>query len=242
MHRVPERGMCRNYRPKSATPEGDVKLIPLGDGVYTYVDAADYEWLSQWTWHLQGGYAVRWEKRRMIFMHREIMPAPKGMIVDHKNRNKLDNTRVNLRACTASENARNRDKPRGMSSRFRGVSYRKDCGKWYARIRFEGRLIHLGSFSDEVEAARAYDRQAVELFGEFARLNFPEEWPAETRQEVYARREDAAKKAEVKRRKAAGRRQQAAGKGKRAKGKESRRRTRPAQRKARAGRPRHVNT
>ena len=184
---TPTDEVCRNYRRKAATPGGDVKQIPLGEGFYAYVDAADYEWLSRWTWHLQNGYAVRWEKRKVIFMHREILKPPKGKMGDHMNANRLDNTRANLRICSRPENARNKSKPHGTSSRFRGVSYRKDCGRWYARIRFEGSLIHLGSVADEEEAARAYDRKAVELFGEFARLNFPEEWPARKRRRVYAK-------------------------------------------------------
>ncbi len=185
---TPAGGVCRNYRPKLATPEGEVRQIPLGDGFYTYVDATDYEWLSQWTWHLRNGYAARYEGRKLIFMHREIMQPPKGMVVDHKNRNKLDNTRANLWVCTPRENARNRRKRRGAASRFRGVCHSRPCGKWTVAIWFEGKLLHVGSFAEEVEAARAYDRKAVELFGEKARVNFPEEWPAERIQEVYAGR------------------------------------------------------
>jgi len=188
MRPVPCGGVCRNFRPKAATPKGRVKQIPLGSGLYAYVDAADYEWLSRWVWHTQGGYAVRWEKRRTIFMHREIARPPKGKIVDHVNGNRLDNTRANLRVCTHPENSRNTSKPHGTSSRFRGVTYLKDRGKWRAKIQFEGKSVYLGLFTDEVDAARAYDRKAVELFGEFARLNFPEEWPARRRRKICAKR------------------------------------------------------
>jgi len=187
MQRVPQRGICVNYRPRPATPEGDVKQIPLGDGYYAYVDAADYEWLSQWTWHLRGGYAVRQEKGKLIFMHRQIVQPPKGAIVDHKNRNKLDNTRNNLRVCTRPENMRNRGKRQGTSSRFKGVCYSKRHGKYFASVYYEGKQLFLGLFTDEIEAARTYDWKAVELFGEFARVNFPEEWPPQRRAEVYAR-------------------------------------------------------
>jgi hypothetical protein len=189
MRECPLGQVCRNYRARPPTPTGEtVKTIPLGDGFYAYVDAADYEWLSRWTWHLCGGYAVRSEKRRLVFMHREIVHAPRGKPVDHINRNKLDNTRLNLWICTPVENARNRSKRRGTFSRFRGVSYNKDHAKWFARIGFKGRCIHLGYFTDEVEAARAYDRKAVELFGATAHLNFPEEWPARRRRAVRAGR------------------------------------------------------
>jgi len=184
MRRTPAGGVCRNYRPRPETPEGEVRQIPLGDGAYAYVDAADFEWLSRWNWRLHGGYAMRTEKRRKVYMHRAIMQPPRGMVVDHINRNKLDNTRDNLLVCTQQENCHNRSKRNGASSRFRGVSFNRRMGRWCARITFEGRRLWLGCFVEEVEAARAYDRKAVELFGESALLNLPEEWPARRRQEV----------------------------------------------------------
>jgi hypothetical protein len=186
MQRVPQRGICANYRPRLATPEGDVRQIPLGGGYYAYVDAADYEWLSQWTWHLHNGYAARRTKRELILMHRQIMQPPEGMLVDHKNRNKLDDTRVNLWVCTHAENARNRGRPRDASSRFIGVGYDRFCGKYYARLYHERKSLFIGYFTDEIAAARAHDLKAVEVLGEAAQLNFPEEWPAERRAEVYA--------------------------------------------------------
>jgi len=189
MRRAPQRGICPNYRPRLATPEGDVRQIPLGDGYYAYVDAVDYPWLSRWTWTMSGGYAVRIERGTRIRMHRQIMRPPKGRIVDHKNRNKLDNTRANLQVSTHSENARNRAKRRGTSSRFRGVSRHKNYDKYYAAVSYQGEQVFLGLYTDEIEAARARDYRAVELFGDEAQVNFPEEWPAERRAEVYAQGE-----------------------------------------------------
>ena len=189
MRRVPQRGICVNYRPRLPTPEGDVKQIPLGDGFYAYVDAEDYEWLSQWTWHLHNGYAVRRRNNKVINMHREITQAPKGMEVDHKNRNKLDNTRENLHVCTHAENAQNRRKPRNTSSRFWGVSYIKDRAKYMAFVCYKGEVVSCGCFTDQIEAARARDCKAVELFGDEAQVNFPEEWPRERRAQVYAQAE-----------------------------------------------------
>ncbi len=176
--------ICKNFRPRTKAPGGDVKQIPLSDGYYAYVDAADYEWLSRWNWYLHGDYVVRHEKGKRIYLHRAIMQPSEGMVVDHKNRNKLDNTRENLLVCTQMENSQNRSKRNGSSSRFLGVNYHKRSRKWTARITFEGERLFLGYFVDEVEAARAYDRKAVELFGDFARLNFPEEWPQERRREL----------------------------------------------------------
>jgi hypothetical protein len=188
MRPTPRGGVCRNFRPKAATPKGEVRQVPLGEGFYTYVDAADYEWLGRWTWHQRGGYACRYEKAKLIFMHRQIMQPPQGMVVDHKNQNKLDNTRANLWVCTPGDNVRNRRKRIGTSSRFRGVSFGRACGKWIVAIGFEGRLIHAGHFTDELEAARAYDRKAVELLGEDARLNFPDEWPARRKRRIRVKR------------------------------------------------------
>jgi hypothetical protein len=187
MSECPIGRVCPNFRPRPPKPKGEtVKTIAIGDGYYAYVDAADYEWLSQWTWTFHSGYAVRYEKKKQIYMHREIMRPPPGMIVDHKNRNKLDNTRENLRVCTHKENARNRCKPHGSASRFIGVGYDRKRQRWYASLYADSKPIWLGYFDDELQAARGYDHRAVELLGEQARLNFPEEWPPQRIQEVHA--------------------------------------------------------
>jgi hypothetical protein len=214
---------CRNYRPKPVLPQGDaVRMIPLGDGFYAYVDAVDYEWLSRHTWHHSNGYAFRWEKGRRIYMHSDIMQPPNGKLADHFDSNRANNCRSNLRVCTQAENLRNQRKRHGARSRFKGVFYDVRFGKWFAQCRLEGKRHWRGYFDDESEAARAYDQMAVELFGEFARLNFPEEWPPQRRAEVYAQR-DAAKmegkkvgRKEGKR--AAARREKAVGSSKKAEG------------------------
>jgi hypothetical protein len=193
LHEVP--GVpCRNYRPRPATPRGDgVRMIPLTDGCYAYVDAADYEWLNQWAWHLEDGYALRCDKGKRgkrILMHRQIMQPAKGMVVDHIDGNKANNCRVNLRVCTCSENSRNHRKRSDSFLAYKGVFYDKRRHKWGARCQYRRDRIWLGYFDNEVEAARAYDRKAVELFGEFARLNFPREWPPQRRAEVYTQRQE----------------------------------------------------
>jgi hypothetical protein len=175
---------CRNYRPKPAAPKGDVRQIPLSEGCYVYVETADYEWLSRYKWHLENGYAARKEKGKTVLMHRQIMQAPAGMVVDHRDGNQANNCRSNLRVCTRQENQRNRRKHAGSVSAFKGVFYNKRRHKWHAQCWFEGKCHALPYVDDEVEAARAYDRKAVECFGEFARLNFPEEWPPERRREA----------------------------------------------------------
>jgi hypothetical protein len=187
---TPPGALCRNYRARPAEPDladGSVKRIPVAGGYYAYVDAADYEWLSKYRWCPYGGkYAARHHQGKWIFMHREIMQAPPGMVCDHKSGNGTDNTRPNLRDCTRQQNLRNRRERMGCASRFKGVYPDKKRGLVYGMIIFEGKRIRLGCFKDEADAARAYDRKALECFGEFARLNFPDEWPPERRQALYA--------------------------------------------------------
>ena len=86
----------------------------------------------------------------------------------------LDNRRANLRLCTLAENMRNR---RGNLGRDlpKGVTWQPHCNKYKASIGCDGAPKHIGYYDDPIEAARAYDRKAIELFGEFARLNFPQE-------------------------------------------------------------------
>jgi hypothetical protein len=187
---------CPNYRRRPPVPEGDFRVIPLSDGSYAYVDAADYEWLSQWAWSVVGGgYATRNNNGKTVLMHRQIMRPPRGKFVDHKDGNRANNCRSNLRVCTRKENMRNLRKQNGTVSRFKGVTYCKRTDKWFARCWYKGGDHYLGSFDDEVEAARAYDRRAVEMLGEFARLNFPREWPPERRAQVRAEYQAAKKKA-----------------------------------------------
>lgn len=184
LHEVP--GVpCRNYQARPVEPPDDIRRIPLGHGQYAYVDAADYEWLSQWKWHLFNGYAVRCTGGKSILMHREIMPPPEGMIVDHRDGNRRNNYRTNLRICDFRDNARNMVKRPGCTSRYKGVSLDRRLGRWRAMIQFERRQIAGGYFDDEVEAAKVYDQAAVERFGVFARPNFPEEWPIEQREGVH---------------------------------------------------------
>ena len=103
------------------------------------------------------------------------MQAPDGMVVDHIDGNSLNNRRSNLRICTPRQNTANRAKTRNGTSRFKGVHFCTRDRKWRAQIGVDGARRFIGDFDDEVEAARAYDRKAAELFGEFAYLNFPEE-------------------------------------------------------------------
>jgi hypothetical protein len=162
-----------------------MSVIQLSRGLVTQVDDADYEWLmSLGAWHAQstnrpvtGYYAVRndWhdEHNHSQFMHRLLCAS--AYTVDHINGDSLDNRRANLRPATVRQQAQNRRARRVGSSRYKGVSWRPDSHCWRAIICVDGRLISLGSSTDEEQAARAYDDAARRYFGEFAAPNFPEE-------------------------------------------------------------------
>ena len=92
--------------------------------------------------------------------------------VDHKDRHSLNNHLSNLRWCTRKENNQNMSKHKNGTSIYKGVSFHKKANKWHAKIQHDGQQIHLGLFTDEADAGRAYDRKASELFREFAHLNF----------------------------------------------------------------------
>ena len=107
-------------------------------------------------------------------MHREILNSPRGSQVDHINGNGLDNRRQNLRICSFKQNHLNSRPKNG--GRFKGV-FITPAGNWTAKIGFNGRLIHLGTFNKIEIAALEYDKAAKILFGEFARLNFKTHYP-----------------------------------------------------------------
>ena len=104
-------------------------------------------------------------------MHRAIMNAPKGVMVDHIDRNGLYNRKRNLRLCSRRENSYNRRGNSRGSSQHKGVFWHNVCGKWMAGITYNGKFSYLGVYVSEKDAAKAYDEKAKELFGEFAYLN-----------------------------------------------------------------------
>lgn len=106
-------------------------------------------------------------------MHRVITKAPKRMVVDHIDRNPLNNRRSNLRLCRISQNILNRRGKMG-TSKYKGVWWDSHHKKWLAIISLKGKHIYLGFFDNQIDAAKAYDKKAAELFGDFAYLNFPE--------------------------------------------------------------------
>jgi len=157
------------------------RRIPLGEGKFTIVDEQDFYRFNNFNWCPQENgpdiYAVRFvgNPKRIVSLHREIMGQPKGLVVDHRNNNGIDNRRENLRTGTQSQNLCNKAKTKlKTSSRFIGVHFDKKRTLWAATIRHNGRSVWLGRFENEIDAAKAYDKAAKKYHGEFARLNFPE--------------------------------------------------------------------
>lgn len=153
--------------------ESLVVEIPLTKDQTALIDAADYPLISQYSWGSYTDkrghtYARTWIDGRNVDIH-TLLTGHTG--VDHMNGDGLDNRRCNLRDATRSQNEANSTLSRNNTSGFKGVSWRKSIEKWGAKIMVQGRAYHLGYFSDPVDAARAYDRAAIEHFGEFSLTN-----------------------------------------------------------------------
>lgn len=165
-----------------------MKEIKLTQGKVALVDDADYEWLNQWKWWAHKDYNTFYARRSYLLngktvgvkMHRLILNLTDPKIIgDHKDGNGLNNQRYNLRICTTSDNGRNRKTANG-SSKFVGVSRvitkaqsGKDYQYWRGNIKPDkhSKIINLGHFKTEAEAAKAYNEAALKYFGEFASLN-----------------------------------------------------------------------
>lgn len=160
-----------------------MKQIKLTKGQFALVDDEDFERINANKWcvsiHHSGYYAHRFSKtsKKIVYMHREILNAGAGSTTDHINGNTLDNRRANLRLCTNSQNLGNRGKPSNNKSGYKGVSWHTKERKWKAFICSNRKTKGLGSYTNKEDAARAYDKAAKEMFGEFARTNFDADTP-----------------------------------------------------------------
>lgn len=134
------------------------------------VDTNQLDTLKKFSWYIDGhDYAYTLLGTKMLHMHRLLCPM--GDVVDHINRNPLDNRLSNLRPATRSENAINRGKTKANTSGYKGVALNKQTGKYKAAIRVNYELIHLGTYKTKEDAALAYNKAALKYFGEFAYLN-----------------------------------------------------------------------
>ena len=150
------------------------KEIQLSKGKVSIVDDEDYAMLMGLgvRWCANDGYAFN---RAFGRLHRFLINAPREHMVDHINGDKLDNRRENLRLASSSQNQANRKNVRGLSP-FKGVTWQRrtgggDRGYWKAQLVVDGKVIYLGSHRTDLECAKAYNKAALEHFGEYASLN-----------------------------------------------------------------------
>ena len=167
----------RSFNEDGKAGSATVRRIPLTRGKFALVDAEDYYRLAQYQWFAvlsdNTFYAVRKNKGKNVKIHRVVMGAPDHLVVDHIDHNGLNNCKSNLRLCTTAQNNRNMRSVKGASSRYKGVGWNKRMKRWRALIQCDQKPYFLGDHENETDAARAYDKKAKELHGEFACLNFP---------------------------------------------------------------------
>jgi len=160
-----------------------MKQIPLSQGKFALVDDEDFEELNKFKWcaikDRNTFYAVRTTSYKKegcvttIRMHRFILNIKNiNILCDHKDRNGLNNQKHNLREATNLQNIVNTKSRKNTSSKYKGVTWNKKSKKWRANIEKGGVKKHLGLFTNEEEAAKAYDEMAKIYHGEFACLNF----------------------------------------------------------------------
>lgn len=163
------------YKVRSIRVDGDIAFIPLTRGKVAIIDAADVPLVDGWNWcavpSTTGGWYAYCSGNKKVRLHQYLKPAPAGFVIDHRDRDGLNCRRSNLRFATAKQNAQNKRRPRIGTGAYKGVS--RHGGGWRARIVAENGRLALGTFQTAEMAADAYDRAALELFGEFAVLNFP---------------------------------------------------------------------
>jgi len=151
------------------------QILYKGKVFSVMLDNKDEGLYNQHVWHLskQGNflYVEAWVGNKRITLHRLLLGFPMSH-TDHKNGNTLDNRRRNLRECTHAQNQWNRQFSSGRS-KYKGVSWCSSTNKWKVRVKKNRKEYWVGRFDSETEAAKEYDKKAVELFGSFARLNFP---------------------------------------------------------------------
>ena len=150
--------------------------IRLENGGTALVDDEDLPLVADKKWYRVDGpntsYAHTLRAGKIIRMHRLLIgPKPAGAVVDHINRNGLDNRKENLRVATLTQNQANTGPRKKSTSKFKGVSLKKARRAWCAQIQKDLKKIHIGYYDTEEEAAEAYNRAAVKLFGEYAYLN-----------------------------------------------------------------------
>ena|SRR5947208_2399006 len=151
-----------------------MKEIVLTRGYIAIVDDEYYDKLNKFSWYEANGYATtnmgQGKDRHTIFMHNMVLWSPRGLEIDHINGDTLDNRRTNLRIVTHKENMRNQ-KIKAHSSRYKGVHWDSAVNKWRATTKIDGKVVHIGRYLTELEAAKAYNEFVSRTDSEHYRLN-----------------------------------------------------------------------
>ena len=144
------------------------------------IDAEDFLKIQDKTVYISKAgnnfYAMIWENKKNVPIHK-IITGQFGNknIVDHISGDTLDNRKSNLRKCSPAGNQRNRVLiSKNNTSGFKGVIWHKQAKKWRAQIYVNSKPVYIGYYESKSEAAKAYNEKAIELFGEYARLNILE--------------------------------------------------------------------
>lgn len=133
------------------------------------IDSEYVDLITKHKWYLNSrGYV---ENKKIGKLHRFIMKPSEDMVIDHINRNPLDNRRCNLRVCTQQQNILNKSMHSNNTSGVPGVSWDKSRNKWHAYIQIDGKFKSLGRFKTIEEAMEVRRQAEIEYFGEFAPNN-----------------------------------------------------------------------
>ena len=148
---------------------------------FALIDREDYDRVKKYNWYFcqkinsKNGYVVASDyinkKSHNLSLSRFIMNCPKGLLVDHRDHNTLNNQKYNLRICNSNNNNWNMLPRKNCKSKHKGVFWNNDRNKWTSRIQKNEKIKFLGRFSTQKEAAIAYNKAAKELHGEFAYEN-----------------------------------------------------------------------
>jgi hypothetical protein len=151
--------------------------VPLSDGLFALVDPEDFDRVMGHLWRAKAGHKTTYARTKIdghnVSLHRFVLRLPEGVDCDHCDGNGLDCRRSNLRPASASQNTANQTLRSDNKTSYRGVHLQG--GRYRASIAHQGNKLSVGMFTTAVEAAKAYDDRARQLFGAFSRLNFPGE-------------------------------------------------------------------
>ena len=156
------------------SPDGKIGYGKLLTGETFLFDGEDFQKINSTMWY-RSRQGARGESYvvdcRDQGLHRVILDAPQGKVVDHINLDPLDNRKCNLRLCSHRENQCNRNLQSNNTSGVAGVHWSKRRKTWIARVKYYGSEVHLGAYPSLTEAAQARNEGVERLYGGFGKRN-----------------------------------------------------------------------